>query len=100
MTRKFQRRKEDFSCVQCGEFVTGNGYTNHCPHCLWSVHVDINPGDRASPCGAPMKPITLKPKTGCGFEGARILHRCERCRHEKWNEVARNDSSEALLTLL
>ena len=28
--------------------MKGNGYTNHCPKCLWSKHVDINPGDRGA----------------------------------------------------
>ena len=43
----FTRKVEDFTCEHCGREVHGNGYTNHCPHCLHSKHVDVNPGDRA-----------------------------------------------------
>src|SRR3989338_8156335 len=45
-SRRFQRTKEDFTCERCGFFVRGSGYTNHCPQCLWSKHVDVNPGNR------------------------------------------------------
>jgi len=55
--KKFQRKIEDFKCENCGEFVKGDGYTNHCPECLYSKHVDNNPGDRANECGGLMKPI-------------------------------------------
>ena len=51
---RFTRVVEDFTCGQCGAAVTGDGYTNHCPLCLWSRHVDINPGDRAAECGGLM----------------------------------------------
>ncbi|MEK7158524.1 MAG: RNHCP domain-containing protein, partial [Patescibacteria group bacterium] len=47
MSRTFQRRVEDFTCESCGAQVTGDGYTNHCPQCLVSKHVDVYPGDRA-----------------------------------------------------
>jgi Zn finger protein HypA/HybF involved in hydrogenase expression len=49
----FKRTIEDFTCEHCGEQVTGNGFTNHCPQCLWSKHVDIDPGDRLALCGGP-----------------------------------------------
>ncbi|MGA1191204.1 MAG: RNHCP domain-containing protein [Bdellovibrionota bacterium] len=99
MRRQFQRRKENFICEHCDTFVKGNGYTNHCPECLWSKHVDIQPGDRAAECLGTMEPVTIAPKTGSGLEGARILHRCKVCGYEKWNESSSNDSSEALLKL-
>lgn len=49
-----------FVCENCGCKVrplTKGGYRNHCPHCLYSKHVDINPGDRASECGGLMEPV-------------------------------------------
>ncbi len=86
---------EDFVCEECGTFVTGDGYTNHCPHCLWSKHVDINPGDRAAICLAMMEPTRL--------EGAspayRIVHRCVKCGYEKRNDVSNDDDPEALVKL-
>ena len=64
MAKRFQRKIEDFVCANCGAKIKGNGYTNHCPACLWSKHVDINPGDRASVCGGLMKPIDIELKKG------------------------------------
>ncbi|MBR6751902.1 MAG: RNHCP domain-containing protein, partial [Alphaproteobacteria bacterium] len=46
--KQFVKRVENFTCAHCGAEVFGNGYTNHCPKCLWSRHVDNNPGDRMS----------------------------------------------------
>jgi len=99
MSKQFQRKKEDFICDQCNTLVQGNGYTNHCPKCLWSKHVDIQPGDRAETCHGGMKPIALLPKTGGGLDHARILHKCVQCGYEKWNESSSEDSSESLLAL-
>ena len=89
--KRFQRVREDFECVHCGELVSGDGYTNHCPACLWSLHVDVNPGDRAADCGAPMYPVRARRD---GKKGTTILHRCEGCGHEKWNRSAAEDDVE------
>ena len=32
----------------------GSDHRNHCPNCLSSLHVDEEPGDRASDCGGIM----------------------------------------------
>ena len=93
--KNFQRRKEAFQCEHCGVKVQGDGYTNHCPECLWSKHVDVFPGDRAASCGGLMAPVALS------HEGKddRILHRCVLCGYEKKNKVAESDDFEALLAL-
>ena len=93
MEPKFQRRIEDFRCENCGTQVVGNGFTNHCPKCLWSKHVDINPGDRSEPCGGMMEPIGVESKA----DGYRILFRCTRCREERWNKTAPEDDFEVVL---
>lgn len=75
--KKFQRTIENFTCEHCGQKVQGSGYTNHCPKCLWSKHVDVNPGDRLSNCQGMMKPIDAyftKDKW-------RIVQECEKCNH-------------------
>jgi hypothetical protein len=64
MPKLFTKTVEDFVCEHCGEKVVGDGYTNHCPKCLWSKHVDINPGDRASECQGMMKPINVDVQHG------------------------------------
>jgi hypothetical protein len=90
---KFTRVKEDFVCEHCGVEVAGDGYTNHCPKCLWSKHVDINPGDREADCGGMMEPVAVS-KRG---EEYVILHRCLKCGHEKNNKVVKSDDYEAVL---
>ncbi len=91
--RQFSRRIEDFDCLFCGRFVPGNGYTNHCPHCLHSRHVDVNPGDRAARCGGLMVPVRIRQDRK---KGMTILHRCESCGHEKWNRCGEDDDPQQL----
>lgn len=91
----FTRTIEDFRCEHCGAEVRGSGYTNHCPVCLWSKHVDVEPGDRAQSCGGMMPPVALEGSS----PNYVILHRCERCGFERRNGVAANDSAAALLAL-
>lgn len=86
---------EDFVCENCGLHVAGDGYTNHCPKCLWSKHVDVHPGDRAAACGGLMKPIRVE---GASTEYV-LIHRCERCSLERPNKVGKNDDREAVLGL-
>lgn len=94
-TRQFQRTIEDFVCENCDLQVKGNGYTNHCPRCLWSKHVDINPGDRMAKCGGMMEPIAIESKDG----GYIIVHRCVKCGYEKRNKKSEEDNFEAILKL-
>lgn len=95
MGRRFQRRKENFVCEHCGAWVQGDGYTNHCPHCLWSKHVDIYPGDRAARCGGLMEPIGVLVQ-GNGYV---VVHRCTRCGLVRRNRAAVNDNFEVLVRL-
>ncbi|MDO8514857.1 MAG: RNHCP domain-containing protein [bacterium] len=93
--RRFQKRVENFVCEHCGTEVKGNGYTNHCPKCLWSKHVDVNPGDRAASCGGMMKPVSLEGTS----PNYRIIHRCEHCGLTRPNTVDANDDTQAVLGL-
>lgn len=92
---KFQRTIEDFKCLNCGEVVKGNGYTNHCTACLCSLHVDINPGDRLQQCRGLMRPFKVESKSGEYI----VWHRCEKCRVEKSNRASKHDSFEMLLNI-
>ncbi|HVJ55820.1 MAG TPA: RNHCP domain-containing protein [Aliidongia sp.] len=92
--RKFQRKIEDFTCARCGHQVTGNGYTNHCPACLYSKHVDIAPGDRAAECGGLMRPIGSELRAGRYF----VIHECTRCGLTRPNRIA-DDEMPALIRL-
>jgi len=94
-TKKFQKNIEDFTCEHCGEIVKGSGYTNHCPECLWSKHVDINPGDRASECHGIMVPVSLEIKNGEYI----IAHRCQKCGFEKKNKTSPVDNFEEIIKI-
>ena len=95
MTARFSRRIESFVCLNCGTRVNGNGYTNHCPSCLYSRHVDLNPGDRLSECKGLMEPVGFEQSNGRAF----VLHRCVRCGIVKRNRTARGDSGDLVVTL-
>lgn len=73
--RRFSRKVEDFTCARCGAKVAGRGFTDHCPECLWGMHVDINPGDRLSQCHGLMRPISI------AFDRKNyiISYRCMKC---------------------
>lgn len=94
-TKKFTRTKEDFVCEHCTTAVVGNGYTNHCPSCLWGKHVDVNPGDRAHACKGMMEPSGLEQKNG----EYRIIHRCVKCGTERKNKTTENDNKDILTAL-
>jgi hypothetical protein len=95
MSNKFIKKIEDFACGHCRKKVKGNGYTNHCPNCLWSKHVDINPGDRAEKCKGLMEPVNLELKNGEYI----LTHRCEKCGAKKRCKTNVNDSITALTEL-
>lgn len=95
MSRKFQRRIENFTCGHCGAAVMGDGYTNHCPHCLYSRHVDVNPGDRAHDCGGLMVPVAVE-QTG---EGYVITHQCQKCGHTARCKAGAADDTAAIVAV-
>jgi len=93
--KKFQKRIENFVCEKCGVLVKGNGYTDHCPNCLWSKHVDNNPGDRKNRCGGLMEPVGLEIK-----KGEYIIHyRCTKCGYEHRVKAVPNDNFDILIKL-
>jgi rubrerythrin len=94
-TMSFTRVIENFICGHCGASVIGNGYTNHCPKCLWSKDVDIDPGDRKSSCGGLMEPIAGMIEDGKEV----IVHRCVKCGKEKKNKVWPDDSFDAFVLI-
>ena len=94
--KKFQRRIEDFVCDHCGTSIKGAGYTDHCSNCLWSKHVDINPGDRKERCGGSMDPIGVEDKS----DGYIINYRCTKCGYKHKVKAVPEDNFEELLKLI
>ena len=83
-----KRENSGFVCARCGfrvKPVDTGSYRNHCPRCLYSRHVDVRPGDRASACGGLMVPIGIR---HAGRKGWQLVHRCEQCGAVSTNRVA------------
>ena len=106
MTRSSIRQRrprphESFLCVHCGYPVMaaapGTRHRNHCPHCLYSQHLDLRPGDRLCSCRSPMRPIALWVRTDGELA---LIHRCERCGTLRSNRIAGDDNPVALRALL
>src|SRR3990167_10150601 len=81
-----------FMCSHCKAFVSvndkiGTRNRNHCPFCLWSMHVDDKySGDRKSQCRQQMKHIGLTfKKEGIDKYGKQrqgeimVIHKCMEC---------------------
>lgn len=85
--KRFIKIDENFKCIHCGYEVEPLGYTcrNHCPKCLWSVHLDINPGDRLSDCMGEMEPISVETDSRNGYN---IIHKCIKCGAVRKNKTA------------
>lgn len=92
----FRRQREDFTCVVCGTFNPGDGYTNHCARCLTSLHVDVDPGDRAHDCRGVMRPVAVE-SSGATYV---LVHRCEKCGAVKRCRTAARDSTDALAEVM
>lgn len=93
--KNFQRIIEDFKCAHCCYQVKGTGYTNHCPQCFYSKHVDVNPGDRKNDCRGLMRPVAIEFKE----QKYSIVSSCEKCGEIKRNKIAPDDNMDNLIKL-
>lgn len=98
-TAKFTMIDENFICEVCGKEVKKLGYTarNHCPHCLCSKHVDVNPGDRLCTCHGILQPVAIKPAKK---EKYKIVYKCNDCGMIKRNIMAEDDNFEKILEIM
>ena len=89
-----------FICRNCGYCVpppeSGTRNRNHCPHCLWSLHVDLRTGDRRSGCRGQMEPAGIRVLPDGEWA---IIHRCVKCGFLRSNRIAGDDNEGALLAL-
>ena len=88
---------EEFICENCKEKVEKLNYSarDHCPNCLYSKHVDINPGDRMNECKGMLKPIEIEK-----FKDTyKIIYRCEKCGLLHKNVMASDDNINLIIKL-
>ena len=97
-TSKFTRIDEEFICQNCGKLVKKLGYScrNHCPYCLYSKHIDINPGDRLEKCKGELEPVSLEIDSKKGYV---IIHKCKKCGAIRKNKAAEDDNIELIIEL-
>ncbi len=93
-------RLDGFTCGNCGVAVpwegAGSAHRNHCPRCLYSRHLDDEPGDRASECLALMEPVAVWVRKGGEWA---VIHRCRECGVLSSNRVAADDNVPLLVSL-
>ena len=97
---KTHANHEIFTCKVCGREVipdgAGTDHRNHCPNCLSSLHVDEEPGDRASDCGGIMEPVSVWVRKSGEWA---IVHRCKRCGAFSSNRIAADDNPMKLMSI-
>ncbi|MBQ3436223.1 MAG: RNHCP domain-containing protein [Bacilli bacterium] len=88
---------EEFICENCGKKVPPLEYSarDHCPFCLYSKHVDINPGDRENDCKGLMEPIGIEKYK----DTYKIIYKCTKCRRTHKNIAARDDDYNKIIEI-
>ena len=88
---------DSFTCKVCGRPVVaagaGSDHRNHCPNCLSSLHLDIEPGDRQADCGGIMDPVGVWVRKNGEWA---IIRRCGQLSS---NRVAADDNPMKLMSI-
>lgn len=95
--KQFTKLDEKFICENCKQKIEKLNYTtrDHCNHCLYSKHVDINPGDRQNPCKGLLKPIGIEK-----FKNTyKIIYKCKKCNQIHKNIMATDDNMDLIIEL-
>lgn len=95
--KKFVMKDEEFICENCQKKINKLEYTarDHCPYCLYSKHVDINPGDRLNTCLGLLEPIGIEK-----FKNTyKIVYKCKSCNQKHKNIMASDDNMNLIILL-
>lgn len=96
--KRFNMIDEEFVCQNCGKKVLPLLYTarDHCPFCLYSKHVDNNPGDRSANCYGNLIPTGIE-KTKKDIY--KIIYKCNKCGVIKKNIQANDDDINEIIKI-
>ena len=96
--KKFKKNDTGFICLNCGVDVPALGISSrdHCTQCLYGLHVDINPGDRANVCRGALRPINITTDTRKGYV---IHYKCKSCGANVNCKSAHDDNFEEILKI-
>lgn len=88
---------EEFICENCNQKVNKLKYSarDHCPFCLYSKHVDINPGDRENECKGLLEPIDIEKFK----QTYKIIYKCQKCGQQHKNVMADDDDLNKIIEL-
>ena len=94
----FIKNDESFICYNCNKKVEKLQYTSrdHCNHCLYSIHVDINPGDRANECRGILKPINVEVNS----KNSVVIYKCQKCGKTIRNKTAEDDDKDEIFRIV
>lgn len=95
----FIKNDNEFVCINCSRKVEKLKYTSrdHCNYCLYSIHVDVFPGDRANDCKGVLKPINVEMDSK---KGKQIVYKCLKCGKTIRNVVAKDDDEEMIYKIV
>ena len=95
--KAFHELDEGFICENCGKKVIPLEYSSrdHCPYCLYSKHVDIQPGDRLNSCRGFLKPIDVEKYK----DTYKIVYQCEKCGKIHKNIMAKDDDLNEVIRI-
>lgn len=95
--KRFNMIDEEFICENCHKKVSKLEYSarDHCPYCLYSKHVDINPGDRLNTCKGLLKPISIEKYK----DTYKIIYKCNKCNKLHKNIMAKDDNYDLIIEL-
>ena len=95
--KAFHELDEGFICENCGKEVIPLEYSSrdHCPYCLYSKHVDIQPGDRLNSCRGFLKPIDVEKYK----DTYKIVYQCEKCGKIHKNIMAKDDDLNEVIRI-
>ncbi len=94
----FIKKDEEFECINCHKKVQKLRYTSrdHCNYCLYSLHVDVTPGDRLNDCKGVLVPINVEN----GPKKQQIVYKCTKCNKLVRNIVAEDDSKDEIYKIV
>lgn len=93
----FKKKNEQFVCINCAKKVKlhPTSSRDHCNYCLYGLHVDNEPGDRANLCKGVLEPIGLRQKNG----KEQIIYKCLKCHEKVFCITAPDDNFDIILEL-
>lgn len=96
--KTFKKNDNEFVCRVCGKVVPPLIYSSrdHCSKCLCSIHVDINPGDRANTCLGTLVPFDIETNK----KGYVVKFKCQKCGQIHNNKTAEDDSFKTILKVM